>query len=249
MKMAGDEDAGPGIDLFKIFPITFTFASCFIFLMPFIKCWDVAFDVNVLHWMGMAPSIVIFVPVVLILIAHIVHSIKRAPSKGAVSLVLIGSCLTYGFLGYSVSLDALQLSGYFGSTDCSTLSQKYDLEQSWQAAKAFGESCRQNGTVGFMDSCPGYQDQVALNPSWPYLMTMEEQFQCGGWCTAGTALWAFNNNAEVREPCSFAVAEALKSKVERLAMEIVVYCVGVVALTAVGLVVIAPTLREKGIDW
>merc|ERR1711908_38807 len=110
----------------------------------------------------------------------------------------------------------------------------YDLGKQWNAANDFMSECQSSGSApSTIDKCEGYQEQLRRNPGWNYLEHLETTSSCGGWCEPSTSLWAYPG--EVQDPCSTSAAEDLQSEVTYPSMQVAIYDIFVLFLTAVGI--------------
>jgi len=248
-----DEDTPfKGKNLLEASPPAFALLCLLVFAPPAVKCFTLAFDMNVTHWIGNAPRVFAFLPLFLIVIAYLILLHRRVPSKWAFVLGLIGCSVVFAIFAYSISGTALSLSGMFSSTDCSTFQQKWNLERSWQAARDFYADCATSGAATGVpaypiEDCPGYTENLVSNPDWIYLGRLEDQYACGGWCEASQQLWT---SFQVADPCSVAVAEVMRSKVQRLSTQVLVYDVAILGLASSVLIFIGGSAaRTRSLDW
>merc|ERR550514_2588124 len=95
--------------LLQAFPDAFALWCLFVFVPPLVKTVYLVDDPLVVFWMGDGLKVVPFLPILLIAIGHLLHQRRRAPSKGAVILSLVGSSLTLGFVANRIAVRALVL--------------------------------------------------------------------------------------------------------------------------------------------
>merc|ERR1719329_342179 len=98
-----------------------------------------------------------------------------------------------------------------------------------------------------IDECEGYSEAVAQHPAWRYLEAMEERNACGGWCVASTPLWTGALRGG-QDSCVAVAAEIMYAKAQHATAQVVVYTLILIALTSIGLIVVGPDLRNRGIE-
>jgi hypothetical protein len=246
--------ADKGVDVLRVFPLAFTVACCLVLVAPFVKCLDLAFDSNVSYWMGNAPAILVFFPVVLIMVAHFIHWRSQSPNKYAFTLGTIGSALVFLVLSEQIISNASRYGFRFISMDCSSsFEAKWSLEQEAQAARNFFQHCEPQAALepGLASAgrahnptiaeCQGYEEQIRRRPAWRYLRSLEQQYNCAGWCSSEVPLWALS--IAPRDPCSRVVGQLMRTSIMPLAMQVFVYSILVIVLATAGLLVLGPKLR------
>mmetsp|Transcript_1996 Transcript_1996/g.5288 ORF Transcript_1996/g.5288 Transcript_1996/m.5288 type:complete len:268 (-) Transcript_1996:41-844(-) len=250
-------------DLLRVFPMAFTLTGLLLFTSPVVKCIDLAFDQDCYYWMGHAPQVVSFVPIVLLLLVHGLNSLRGQPSRVAVVMGFIGSCLVLVVLFERYMGRGTELGNRFISNDCRSFPAKYQLEREWQAASKFHSECRRPGHLldgapalapfgvssvsGMIEDCPGYKDELLRHPDWGYLAGLERRHLCGGWCEPGPQLWGFADTPGVR--CSAVVGDVMTAKVQRLGTQLFIYCLLILGITTWVLIYLGPHIRALGIDW
>lgn len=233
--------------LLQAFPDAFALWSLFVFVPPLVKAVYLVDDPIVVFWMGDGLKVVPFLPILFIAIGHLLHQRRRAPSKVAVLLSLIGSSLTLGFAANRIAVRALVLGDRFEASDCDPFAEKHKLQVSWQAASDYRAGCEPSGPSGStIQSCPGYEEELAKHPDWAVLAHLEVEFECGGWCEPRKPLWTLGAR---RDSCSTVAAQIFSDKVMEQAIQVVVYSVAVLVLTSVTLILLGPSLRDRGLDW
>lgn len=242
-----------GTDLSKVLPGAFLIICLLLFVSPFIKCVDLAFDRHVAYWMGAAPKVFAFFPVVFILVAHILNLRRGQLSKYGAALAVIGSSLVYLVLSERIMGRALELSGKLYSSDCTAaFPAKFKLEESYQAALAFHDSCKaQHANAIYslvMTDCPGYKEALPSNPDWAYLQYLEQRYSCAGWCSVNNTLWTLSSSTH-QIPCAAVVSMTLQVSIVSLARQVFMYMLFVLAVASSGLTFLGPKLRDLGFDW
>mmetsp|Transcript_79302 Transcript_79302/g.184049 ORF Transcript_79302/g.184049 Transcript_79302/m.184049 type:complete len:254 (+) Transcript_79302:68-829(+) len=234
-------------DLLRLFPVAFTLYGLLLFTAPVVKCIDLAFDSDCSYWMGHAPQVLAFVPLVLLFIVHAVHIYKQQPSRVAVVIGFIGSCLVLTVLFGRYMGKGTELGNRFISEDCKSFPIKQKLELEWQAASTFHEACLADSGARMIEDCHGYQDAFVSHPDWGYLASLERRHLCGGWCKPGRQLWGFDDTPGAR--CSAIVGDVMRAKVQRVGTQLFIYCLLILAATTWVLVYLGPHIRALGIDW
>jgi len=257
MKSGADETqplamgAGKGLDLSQMYPLSFAFLSVLVFLGAIVKMSYLAFNANVQYWIGMWPTYIAFLPLVCICGAYALHRMVGQPSKFAALLGLLGPSALLFIGGYKIAITSLTLSTAFGSTDCITNPQMYDLGVDYKKALDFKAACKpMNGTTAkptTIEECAGYADAFKGNKGWQYLSQLEKTSGCGGWCEAASTLWVYPG--AVQDPCSSVAADALKSEVLYPSMQVAIYNIVVLFAATVGIAVLGPKAAEQGLSW
>lgn len=225
-----------------IFPMAYTFFCVFIFVSPITKLARVVNDSQVYHWIGEAPQVVVWLPVIFIVFAHILHRQRRGPNRLAVIISLIGSSVVLLILSHTVMTRSVILGSQFFSTDCTSFGEKAALERSWQAARTFQAGCGASSDSGFgslVSHCPGYSRELISNPSWAYLESLERRFACGGLCTSDRQLWSYHGAHEA-DSCAVALGGMMQWDVRRQSMQVMVYSIFVLALTTIYMLMLGP---------
>jgi len=238
------------VDIWRLFSDFFTIWCAFVFLAPFVKCASYTQDINVRYWMGVMPSIVSWMAVLLILVGTCIHRITRAPSKVAVLISMVGASLTLALTANDLIADSYRLRNTFAASDCRTADAKYELEEAWQAAYVFRESCQaavgnRTSRLRTIEYCPGYSAMLTKHlSSWRYLAELEEAYMCAGWCRPSTPVWSAG--VELRDPCSAVVAEILTAKVLPFATQVSIFGIVKATLTVVFLILMGTSMRHRG---
>merc|ERR1740117_1893661 len=149
------------------------------------------------------------------------------------------------------------------SDECSATHKKAQLQRSWEAAYYSFEECI-NTTLSRPGSdvpvdkiyeyfrfpdCQEYAHAAKTSnysSSWTYLLLLEEQEACHGWCYPGQQIWSA---APAKDSCSTVVASAFKYLVKPHAREVALCQVFVLFFSSVTLLFVGPKLRERGYDW
>jgi len=245
------------------FPTYFTGAMLALFSSPIISGMHLASDESVAYWVGSWGYLAALIPVLLIA-AHAAHS--RLGKLGLLPVVF--STIVPAFVGMMIAnVHVMRISGISGqlvSSDCTTWVRKQEMQNAWKAAEKLYDGCI-NSTVtrhgltmedGYrlfrIQECteyaPGPIDAHAkYRAQWDYLMYLEADTQCAGWCTEGRALWTFEKGG--RDPCAAAAGAALGDKVKPVVSRMLAYSTLILLLSAIGVGVAGKVLRERGDDW
>lgn len=236
-------DPEKGVDLLKVFPTAFGLGCFLIFASPVVKMLDIVFDPSVAFWMGVAPQIVVFTPVPLVLAAFGISWVSGSPSRSAVLLGMAAPALVLAILSERVMEQSVTYSVRLGSRDCHSFLPKYELERSRKAAVDLQRSCG----ARIIEECADYSMASTADPNWDYLARVERRHACGGWCEPGRPVWGFGEVPG--DACSTAVSEVLGSKVLQGSTQVFVYSLVVLAVVSLVMVWLGPTIREAGVDW
>lgn len=241
-----------GFDLLQIYPFTFAFLSLLAFLGAMVKMIYIATNPSVRYWMGDWPMYIALLPLAFVFLAYVIHKMNRLPSKFATLIGLLGPSILLFIGGYKVAMHSLTLSSAFGSSDCVTNNQMYQLGLSWQAAADFKKTCKAPGGEAVkattIQECAGYNDMLHKNPGWKYLSYLEESTGCGGWCEPATTMWTYPGG--VQDPCSSAAGESLETEILYPSMQVTIFDICFVFLATVGIAVLGPNLASKhNIEW
>lgn len=242
---------GKGLDLAQMYPLAFALLSVLVFLGAIVKMCYLSFNPNVQYWIGMWPTYIAFLPLACIFVAYALHRMVGQPSKFAALLGILGPSALLFIGGYKIAITSLTLSTAFGSTDCITNPQMYNLGLDYKKAVEFKAACKPvantTSTPKTIEECAGYATAFKGNKGWQYLSQLEKTSSCGGWCEATTPLWGLPG--AVQDPCSSVAADALKTEVLYPSMQIAIYNIVVLFLATVGIAVLGPKAAEQGLSW
>lgn len=153
------------------------------------------------------------------------------------------------FLAGVCQMQAWQISGQGAalmSRDCRTFLEKADLDRAWWAARDIQTSCLR-GVVEVtgadaeetrlsldVRSCAGYTEaRENFEREWLYLEGVEEEYQCGGWCTPQTPLWRPSRG--VYDSCSASVGRSMSGHVGLLGSQVSAYSVALMVCSTLAL--------------
>jgi len=240
-----------------LFPWFFTFLCFVLFASPIMLTYFLGQDMQVRYWISDQLRVVLLLPL-LYIFTQLCQSLKRAPSRILACICLVGSCAFFLVLGDLILLSASQKANALQAKDCNTDLDKQQLELQWQNAELFYSQCMSETAASTASSlevsyslyriqdCVGYSEQLDKNPAWPYLGALEQNYNCGGWCTPSQPLWTFK---AVKDSCSLAVADVLHNKVKRTMFMVLGYSAVVLLVVSVGLIQAGPILRSHGVAW
>jgi len=247
----------------RMLPTAFIFCCFVIFATPMALTIALGYDSSVQYWIGPWGLMSFGVPV-LFAAGHLVHLERGFPRKPVVLLCTLFPAILFLIIGDIHLSVAYDLSDQLFSTDCDTFDSKRVLDRSWKRAHELYVKCitktvensggKHNITIAKafdlyrIHHCEEYETaHREEKEQWDYLRHLEENHHCSGWCESGSRrLWTYKG---VRDPCSTAVGTVLKFKVQRIAMQVVVYSVCVIVLVTVVLVLVGPMIRAAGMPW
>mmetsp|Transcript_87357 Transcript_87357/g.271383 ORF Transcript_87357/g.271383 Transcript_87357/m.271383 type:complete len:261 (-) Transcript_87357:105-887(-) len=236
------------INVVHVFPEVFVVCSVLIFAPPVVKSLYLATDPLVAYWFGVHPKVIVALPLAFIGASYALHARRRAPRRGAIALSLLGSSAVLAVQANNIAVNAMTLSNTFAASDCEPFTRKHRLEHSWDAAYEFKKAC--TSKIGEEDylvqHCPHYEEEAFKHPGWAFLESMEFRYFCSGWCHRRSPLWTASPTTD---SCSAVVSQVLSAKVLRDSVQLVIYNFVVLALSIIGLILIGPSMQEKGFAW
>jgi len=219
--MAARRDLWPGL---------FTTCLFALFAPSLVLGSTLLLDSSVRYWVGRSPQLIFLVPV-LVMVGHIVHTLARRPRFFTTLLSTVIPAFIVLLVGYLTLLQTGHRVTELVSSDCTTYTDKYDLEAAYKEASRLFDLCVERvahenhasseATRAFIGvgDCVEYQDALKTSsfaPQWWYLEELETSQVCSGWCTSGDpALWSRTHF--VSETCSRTAALVLETKVNRTA--------------------------------
>mmetsp|Transcript_103239 Transcript_103239/g.274541 ORF Transcript_103239/g.274541 Transcript_103239/m.274541 type:complete len:258 (-) Transcript_103239:19-792(-) len=235
------------INIIYIFPEAFLALGALLFVTPVVKGLYLASDPLVANWFGVHPKVIIALPLPFVAVGYALNAWKRLPRRSAIALSLLGSSLALGVQANNIAVNALELRNSFAASDCEYWTRKHNLESQWQAAYDFRKACEASiGEEYMVQHCPHYAEQAFQNPGWSFLESMEHRYICSGWCEHREPLWI---SLATKDSCSTVVSQVLSGKVLRVSVQLIIYCFVVGTLTIMGLILIGPSMQQKGFDW
>mmetsp|Transcript_14067 Transcript_14067/g.40151 ORF Transcript_14067/g.40151 Transcript_14067/m.40151 type:complete len:258 (-) Transcript_14067:133-906(-) len=241
-------DAGKRtLNIVHVFPEAFASCCILVFAPPVVKSFYLASDSLISYWFGVRPKVVVALPLAFIGAGYAMQAARRSPRRLAIALSLVGSSIALGVQANNMAVNAVRLSNSFAASDCESFTMKHNLESTWHIAYDFHRSCSAKiGEDYLIQHCPDYPEQAFKNPGWDFLQDMEQRYACGGWCRHRAPLWT---SLPTADSCSTVVSQVLSAKVLRDSVQIVIYSFVVLALSTIALILLGPTMRDKGFDW
>lgn len=262
--------AEPGrLQLQTLFPACFTFCAVVFYMWPVLATLDLANDPSVRYFIGNFATVVVAVPLLVILLAHLVHAQRGTPSKPAiVACLFLPSTLMLVINEYvlGASFDKASL---LMSSNCTSFSGKAQLHKDWTIAYSNYTTCL-NQTVQRNTSALTLNEAFQLyrfyecteypaaylshRGTWSYLRSLEETFGCSGWCTLANPLFTFQAPDDT---CSQAAAQVFSTKIQRVARQVIVYISAVLVGGSLTLIYYGPYIRRstarggvlEGVKW
>jgi len=245
-------------DFASVFPSAFTMLCTLLFILPLHTIIKVSRDPSLRYFSGPACWFLLVIPVI-ILVVHIIHVKKGAPSKYAVIVALIvPSLLLLLFANYQATSASNKGDKLF-STDCETFAIKSELQKSWEAAYDVYMACLNQtaATDSFsveqlaqtfrIQDCTNYApDASGHQKAWTYLRNLEESYQCSGWCYHGQQLWSTKHS---KDGCAVTVSSVYKYYVRPHASQVSLMMLLTLFLSAVMLAAFGEKIRAHGFDW
>lgn len=203
--------------------------SCFmLFSWPFLTAWNLSLDDNILYWMGSYLFWWILAIPFFFLAVYAVAVIIR-PEKSLMIGSFVIPCVTIFLLGGSLQAKVGLLSTKLRNRDCGTFPLIRKLEVSLFEAQKQHEQCLEaaiHPNVLF-PSCSQYKkglEEGENGKHWPYLQSLEANFECTGFCNPGEPLWTYHKEAG-KDPCASALALFLETRVAHAAQQMMGYAI------------------------
>jgi len=241
----------------RYFSLLFTLFCFALFAMPIWIMFTVSHDPNLRLWITDSLWVVLFLPA-LYLLTYLVHLVGGVPNKMLILLSTVGSCAVLLLLANGVVFRAWRVGGELAKSDCATSPVKQDMEEQWQAARAFFHNCIANTAAStgasidelpdlyHIDSCSGYKEQLPIYPYWPYFALLEVEQYCAGWCTPGPPLWS---STVSKDPCAPIIADVMYLKIQRSMTQVIIYTFIAFGIVLMFIALIGPMLAKYGIGW
>lgn len=198
---------------------------------------------------------------------HVVHMRHGRPTKYTLALGLALPSLIlllYGNLQYQSATEKITK---LSVPDCSTFSEKRDLQRSWEAAHELYMSCINETHVATglsrdtllqrfrLPDCEEYESALyglGLNQEsqlreWTYLQRLEEEQLCAGWCYQGRQLWSSQNGA--RDACSKAVARVYAAYAAPRASQVGTIMLVLLGCSTMVVIMLGPVMQRHGAEW
>jgi len=217
----------------ELYPSLLTIGLFAIFGSATVTGVRLALEPSSKYWVGQSGFAVLVIPVIVI-ISHICQSYYRRP----LYLAVVASCAVPPLIslitGFIYMAPVTAAASRLLSSDCTTFRSKFHIEQAYRTANDFYQNCltqeahNRSTTVDavragiVISQCPGYDPTAAgYQEEWMYLQSLEEQYDCSGWCFDGeAALWTHNPTSW--DSCSAAAGMTMKNKIARNANRMMV---------------------------
>lgn len=241
----------------KRLPWLFSLLCLLLFSAPVGLTYRMSQDMQVRYWITDELRVILVLPLLYVM-TQWVHYKQQRPNRILICICLAGSCAFLLLLADLVLLSSYHKANALSAKDCNTDVEKKALQLQWQNAQTFYQSCMaetasksgSNPEVAYslyrIQDCEGYRDQLGVNPAWPYLGALEQEYQCGGWCVRSQPLWTFKG---VKDSCAMTVADVLYNKVQWSMLQVIAYTTVVLGFVSAVLVQVGPILRSHNIEW
>lgn len=213
----------------------FTFGCVILFLTPILQAVYLAGDIDVKYWIGnWFGHVAVLLPLIFVgsFFFHLRHG---RPNRTVLVLCLLVPSIVLLCIGQFLAVRAQSVARRLGDSDCNSMEEKQELEDSADALQSLFESCVAAGDDKVSQGvqwCSRYEaGRGKHRKDWDYLLSAEERFNCGGWCQVGPQL--FLPGAQRKDPCSEAVSESIRRKVVRTAVQLRFYSFFVMAAVSV----------------
>jgi len=245
-------------DFASVFPAAFTMICTLLFILPLNTLINVSRNPAVRYFSGPACWFLLIIPIIIIVV-HVIHVRKGAPSKYAIILALVlPSLLLLIFANYQATSAANKGDKLF-STDCDTFAIKSELQSSWEAAYNVYMECLNQTAAGDsfsvpqlaqtfrIQDCTNYApDMSGHQKAWAYLRNLEEKYQCSGWCYHAQQLWSTKHS---KDGCAVTVSSVYKYYVRPHASQVTLMMLLTLLVTVVMLALFGEKIRAHGFDW
>lgn len=161
--------------------------------------------------------------------------------------------------GTSMLTSATSKADRFYSNDCNAMSEKAELQRSWEEARSLYRRClretaeARNLTETYLaekfriQDCLDYEPTLRDHPrTWPYLQHLEENHACTGFCKPGEQLWS---NGPHKDACAMSVASVFRHIVQTCCTQVVAFSLITLCLDMSVVVFLGPALRSLAVDF
>jgi hypothetical protein len=216
----------------RLFASSLTGTLFCIFLYPLLTVFHLAFDENVQFWIGYYPLLTFLIPVVW-LAAHFYHVYLGKGHRGVVTFTFTFPCVVFFLVGGSILFQATHVVDGLLTADCAHFRAIRPVEQAYQDAATVLKKCQeeQKNDDLLLQHCKDYvngYDSESHAENWPYLMFVERNYNCHGFCTAtGVGLWTRDGGMDA---CAVAVASVIRGRVQHAAWQLMLYSATVLVL-------------------
>jgi len=229
------------------------FALFTIFMYPLLAAWSLSYDENVQYWIG-TYTFWWTLPIPIWFILHwFIQANLNKPKRSLIMASFIVPCVVFFLVGGSIRFKAFSIMDKVSGSDCGVYQETRDLIKSHKEAEKYYKECHPaGGKSGFdvlFQSCAKYktwrkEDDNAKH--WDYLMYLETNFACTGFCKAAEeSLWSHKeyHDKESYDACFNVVYSVMDSKVTRSGLLLMIYPVFVLAFFLVWNCAVRPTFQ------
>jgi hypothetical protein len=239
-----------GRDAWNKFSFAFLLSNFLLFAWPVFTVWSLAFDDSIVYWFG---SFLFWwsLPIpFFFLVIYAAHVLLR-PHKSLIMGTMIIPCVTLFLLGGALQAKGGHLADKLRNRDCGTFPLIRKLELSLADAKEKYNECLAGATAQshphiLFTNCNQYEKWLEEGDNakdWPYLMYLEAQFECTGFCQPDEPLWVYHKDAGT-DPCGSALALYLEGKVLTNAKQLMVFPILLVFVTVAWVYSVRPSIAE-----
>lgn len=221
-------------------------------------------DHNTQYWFGKTTLRMVLTIPVLILICHVIHHFAARPRFWPFLVSTVAPAIITLIVGLHVFGPINRTVLFLYSSDCTTYTQKLQVDNAYRSAAALFDTCVQRvatstdstveataSLIGLED-CSEYQtateDVAAYSKEWAYLAELEETEACSGWCTPGSpSLWTRPH--EVYDLCSHAAAGVMQGKALRSARRMLVLGMAQLSISVLLIAHVSNLMIKRNIGW
>jgi hypothetical protein len=255
--------------LLKLFPAAFLMFCFGAFVVPLALILQLSLDPTVKKFMPVISGLPIAsgIPLIwlgwiipaLFVATFLIHTIRGGrPSRLAISITLIGSCLLLLVLTYSFLLAIYKKSPILASSDCKTWPEKRKIQEEWELARGFYATCVSEKakaqklsfaaavTEFRMKDCEGYSKQMEKHKDWEFLEYLEQYQNCAGWCVADQPMWT---KEPTKDACSPVVASIFRDKIEYCMKQVGFYSLLALMMFTIIILTSKPLVTKLGLQW
>jgi hypothetical protein len=242
--------------LLTLFPTIFSLFIVGVYIMPLWMLYHAGNDPNVQQWITKHLWVPVLVLPLVYFAVHMLHLVRRTPSKPAVVLTLYGSAVVLLIAAEMLEVNSYAMGNAMMAMDCDASDGKRAMQNQYMSAVTFYANCAQtvatsrNITFGQavatyrIRDCPGYLEQA--NSDWAYLAYLEDSYQCSGWCEERPSLFTHRTT---KDSCQSVVADVFLNKVKFTMVQVIIYNIVVLTFVSIVSLRVGPVLRKFGIPW
>lgn len=236
-----------------VFPASLTLFLFVVFGFPLIAGLHLARDPNVRFWIEVDLSWFLYAVPVLLLCCHVAQLFQARPSFGVAAVSVTVPPAIFIIISTVILIKSSITANDLLGPDCSQ-GRKLRVEQSWNLAWNMNFQCESEHMqelwgrnkvipvddahdLGPLSWCPAYQaawnrmDYRNHFSTWDYLRILENEISCSGWCIPAKPLWTYG---KTKDTCAVVAGEMLVSKVEPMAIRMLVFSSCTLVLATIG---------------